>query len=456
MSFLDFDFDPSLFGGGSPDTSFIDGDGGGGGGDVFGGDGNVSAFAGADGSGGGPLPQNGAPSGAPGPGPFQDVNRDTKADFQPSAKDLPQAAPLPQDNTPLQQQAAAPAPVQPVQPPAAPPPQQTIPTSTGPVPVAPPRPAMPPPAAAPPPVAPPPPVNAANMAPMAPASASGAGTGARTGVLGSFLPGKPNSSFGSWLFGGDDRSARQFIGSLGAGLTAAGNSAGKSKMQALSSGAGAALTAGQKADDTGTEQQRKDTDQALGVAKLNETQRRNDQVMAWHMEQMRQKQMLGTVQSRADAWRNSDLGKITTAEGDINKKEANLRQERLYDLKNAPDAETRKQINTEIQNDLEQYRQRLYKDRGINPESVQKTLSQGRSYDNPHKPTTWDEFNAVVRPGQFYYNPADKKVYQRSKPAPPPSDYGRPTTAGGAPSFIDPNTGVGPNYTPDQDYALAG
>jgi hypothetical protein len=36
--------------------------------------------------------------------------------------------------------------------------------------------------------------------------------------------------------------------------------------------------------------------------------------------------------------------------------------------------------------------------------------------DHPHKPTSWDEFHSTVKPGQFYVNPADGKVYKR-KPA---------------------------------------
>jgi hypothetical protein len=37
----------------------------------------------------------------------------------------------------------------------------------------------------------------------------------------------------------------------------------------------------------------------------------------------------------------------------------------------------------------------------------------GTDATHPHKPTSWDEFHATVKPGQYFLNPADGKLYQR-------------------------------------------
>jgi hypothetical protein len=39
----------------------------------------------------------------------------------------------------------------------------------------------------------------------------------------------------------------------------------------------------------------------------------------------------------------------------------------------------------------------------------------GTDPNHPHKPTTRDEFNATVKLGQYFINPADGKLYQRTK-----------------------------------------
>ncbi len=37
----------------------------------------------------------------------------------------------------------------------------------------------------------------------------------------------------------------------------------------------------------------------------------------------------------------------------------------------------------------------------------------GTDPNHPHKPTSWDEFHATVKPGHYFINPADMKLYQR-------------------------------------------
>jgi hypothetical protein len=316
------------------------------------------------------------------------------------------------------------------------PPPQTIPTSTGPTPIA-------------------SSTSAGGWGPtnaqFSPAPARpqpGGGGGLFDNIMQRF--GKnPDTPFGSTLFG-DPRTARQMMGSLGAGLSAAGNSAGKSPMQAAFGGAGAAIQGGQKADDTGTAEQRKDTDQALNKARLDETRRRNDQMYQVYQDRLKKAQQVGTVQSRAQAWENSDLGKLQKANTEILKRQAEIRQSYRDDLRAAANSGLNgNDIRGQMKKEMDDAQAEVYGQYGIDPKNINKIQSMGTDAKNPHKPTSWDEFHSTVKPGQFYINPADGKTYQRKSAAPAPIDAGGTITA--QPNFMSPNSG----YSPNQGYADA-
>ncbi len=275
----------------------------------------------------------------------------------------------------------------------------------------------------------------------------------------------PDTPWGGGLFG-DPRTARQFAGSLGAGLSAAGNSAGKSPAQAAFGGAGAAIQGGQKADDTGTEQQRKATASERENQRLAETQRRNDQTLQWHMGELARRQQVGTVQSRAQAWETSDYGRLQKANAEILKQQAEIRQNYRSDLNTAsvqgksvsgmsPD-----EIRTQMKKEQDEVKANVYKQYNVDPDALQKRgtavfgedgkIDSDKTKSQAHKPTSWDDFHATVKPGQYYINPSDGKLLMRKTPAPSPVDAG--TTIAG-PSFMTP-----PAATPDYsgEYAMAG
>ncbi len=97
-----------------------------------------------------------------------------------------------------------------------------------------------------------------------------------------------------------------------------------------------------------------------------------------------------------------------------------LRKQYPADLKDTDNAEgTRAKIAAAIA----QKREEVYRERGIDPAGAAKAKTRGTE-DNPHpKPASRDEFNAVVKPGQWFINPSNGKKLQRSMdPVPPPAD----------------------------------
>jgi len=305
---------------------------------------------------------------------------------------------------------------------------QGIPTSTGPT---------PPPGA-------PPPNTYGEYVPPPPAAAN-AGGGNRGGLLDPFMRaiGKnPDTPFGSGLFG-DPRTARQMMGGIGAGLKSVGDNWNKPGLAAFAGSAGSAMEGGQKADDTGTEQQRKDTQQAIDKAKLDETKRRNDQMFQAAEDRLKKAQQVGTVASRAQAWENSDLGRLQKANSEILKRQQEIRQSYRDDLRAAANSgQNGNDIRTQMKKEMDEAEAGVYKQYGIDPKNINKIQSMGTSSDNPHKPTSWDEFHSTVKPGQFFVNPADGKTYQRKSEAPPPIDMGGGTLTA-QPSFMSPDSGYG-------------
>jgi len=292
-----------------------------------------------------------------------------------------------------------------------------------------------------------------------------AGRGLLDGIMGTI--GKdPNTPPGSGLFS-DPRTARQFMGSLGAGLKAAGSSAGKSPMQAAFGGAGAALEGGEKADDTGTEQQRRATASERENQRLEETKRRNDQMFQVYQDRLKKAQQVGTVASRAQAWETSDYGRLQHANAEIIKGQAEIRQNYRADLNAAATAgqsvsgQTPDQIRALMKKEQDELKAGVYKQYNVNPDELQKRgsavfgddgkIDADKTKAQAHKPTSWDDFHATVKPGHYFINPADGKLMLRKSAAPTPIDQGGTMQA--APNFMQP-----PAATPDYGggYQMAG
>jgi hypothetical protein len=227
---------------------------------------------------------------------------------------------------------------------------------------------------------------------------------------------------------------REVMGSLGAGLKAVGQNWNKPGLAAFAGTAGAAFEGGQKASDTGTEQKRKDTQQQLGEATLNEKKRRDDQMFQIYQQRLQRAQQVGTVTSRQQAWKESDMGRLTDARSEI------LKNNRQIDISYGPylrnDANqggNGAAIMKEMQAKKDADAAAIYKMYRVDPGKIGEIEARGtaafgsdgkidldKTKAQAHKPTSWDDFHATVKPGQYFINPADGKLLQRKTAAPAP------------------------------------
>jgi hypothetical protein len=110
-----------------------------------------------------------------------------------------------------------------------------------------------------------------------------------------------------------------------------------------------------------------------------------------------------------------------TADSDVEKYADNIRK-RMTPLMTIAiqtgDTAKVEAINADIDAKIEAERNRVYQSRGIDPLKIQNLGKQ----DTPHTPKSTDEFNATVKPGQWFINPKDGKKYKRTSAAPPAAD----------------------------------
>lgn len=246
----------------------------------------------------------------------------------------------------------------------------------------------------------------------------------------------------------DPNSKRSLIGGLGAGLTAAGNSAGKSKFQAFAGGAGAALEGGEKADDKTTANQQKHLTQAIEAMKAGDSRQAN-----LALTQLRQAQTQMTLQGKGgkDSVVNSDQQLYLRAQGATNQ-DANLKI-----LKSQYDkiAMERGASSPEAKAAMDAY-QKTYDETlnghlgrlGLDPKTASKIGKQpGMTQDNPvdkGKMTSQEAFDKLP-PGSWFVNPKDGKILQ--KPMTPVQAPGQQPAAG-APAPGGQNLPAGQGGTP--------
>lgn len=263
------------------------------------------------------------------------------------------------------------------------------------------------------------------VAPPPPGATPGPAPGAFVG------PTQPQQQggVGAWLsnvFGGNDpRKSAQIAGSLGAGLKSVGDNWNKPGLAALAGSAGSAIEGGTKGDQTYTEQMSKAAARATAAKAAGDLGEYRKAMADYHMERLKAAQKVGTVSSRNEAYQKSEEGKLHIADSDINKEVETMRKRLDNQMKAAiasGDQEKVKELDGRIEETEAKSRERIYRERGLTPDKIEKIRTRGQSPENPHEPTTQDEFNASVKPGQWFKNPKDGKVMKRKTDVPQPAD----------------------------------
>lgn len=229
-------------------------------------------------------------------------------------------------------------------------------------------------------------------------------------------PGPQAQGFLGRALGMDPNSEARLRGTLGAGLTAAGNSAGKSPFQALASGAGAGITGGKAADDKTTADQQKYLTQAIAAMKAGDS-READKALT----QLRMAQTQMTLQGKMgkDSVMNSDAQLYLRAVGAANADGPLKLLKKAYDDAvagrgaSSPDAQAaKKAYDDAYQSTLDGHLGRL----GLDPKTADKIGKQpGMSQDNPvpkTKMTSQADFDKL-QPGMFFVNPKDGQVLMK-------------------------------------------
>lgn len=235
----------------------------------------------------------------------------------------------------------------------------------------------------------------------------------------------------------DGNRETQIRGALGAGFKAAGNSSGKSPMQAFASGAGEGLEGGSKSDDKTTEQQDKYLGRKIAANAQGET--------ALNGAASRELNMARTKLALEQAKMVKEGGGFTGKAGTANS------QQQLYLRGNAlvnNDPEVKLAKST-YDNLLKQYppdspevkaaadahkklveakRTEHMTQLGIKPAEIEKMGKMpGMAKDNPvpAEGLTKEKFDALP-PGAYFINPKDKQVLVKKGPATAPTGGNQP------------------------------
>lgn len=343
-----------------------------------------------------------------------------------------QGPPMP---PPLPGGAAGMPPVQPLDAPPAPPPGPP----PGNVPMPPPRPQLaqgatgtPPPARVP--VGP----GGGSTAPLPTVAPPSAQHGWLNGIFG----GDPNKG----IFGMDEKRGKAFGGALAEGLKSVGSNWNKPGLAAAAGSAGSALEGGNKAEDDFFKQTAEAKKEALAYAAAGEKSKLNETIMAWNKARAATILEHGTIQSRANDYRNSDLGRLQSADNIAQKQFEGWRkanEERQKD----PDPAHQAQWQKDQEAKEKQFREEAYKRYGWSPEQAEKIKNTGQAVyskdgkidilattGQAHQPKNWREFNAIVPQGAYYIDPGDHKLHGPRTTAPPPAA----NAPGGAATVMGP------------------
>lgn len=230
--------------------------------------------------------------------------------------------------------------------------------------------------------------------------------------------------FGAGMIGGGDgrnpNLMRSMVGSLGASLKAAGESAGKSKFQAFAGGAGAGLEGGQTASDKGYDQRLKALTLAV-TAQANGDKAEYNKNYAEYLKGKLESDKSDMTPSgkKGTAWNKPDSQKFIDAQNAMAKDpEIKASQKMLEQLgKSADPGSPELTQATAAHNALIAKKQQLYLTGvGLDPAQIQKNMqTPPGTPQNPHVVKSKQDFDIYVKPGQAYVNPKDGQVYIRKQ-----------------------------------------
>jgi hypothetical protein len=231
----------------------------------------------------------------------------------------------------------------------------------------------------------------------------------------------PDMKGGGGLLGAlgvDDQSARRFTSALGKGLTAAGNSSGKSPFQAFASGAGAGLEGGEQRMDKNNEQTHKYLNDAIRAQAAGDEVGYKTNYLKYLQARLKadtEKAANGTSRGQAsNSPQQLYLSAIRATNSDPSLKGYN---DAIRAARATGDQAAIAKAQAELEAKKAEVMNGHFGRLGIDPQTAAQMGQQpGMSDKNPIDPAkqgiTSKNITQKLQPGQFYRNPKDGKVYQ--------------------------------------------
>lgn len=214
--------------------------------------------------------------------------------------------------------------------------------------------------------------------------------------------------------------SNQLRAGIGAGLTAAGNSAGKSPFQALTSGAGATLEGGDKERHANTKEAQGYLDKAIASKKAGDDASYKTNYMQYLAAKLKSDQEK-TASKDAAANKNDSPTQLYLSSQRLVQPERNALNKQLQQMqKDGAPADQIAKAKADGEAAINGKLQEHFSAVGIHPQTAAQIAQQpGNSQANPidgKKMGLTPETIKKLQPGQYYTNPADGKVYQYNGP----------------------------------------
>jgi len=237
---------------------------------------------------------------------------------------------------------------------------------------------------------------------------------------GTFAPpgGQPDGNDGrpSLLraLGLSDNASKSIRGALGAGIKAAGNSAGKSPMQAFASGVGEGIEGGSKAEDKTYDQKIKYLQAAVAAQSAGDKAAYNKNYAAYLNAKLKN-DTDKAASGKTGAWNKPDSQKFIDAQHALaNDPEVKASQKLLEQAAKTGTPEELAAAQAKHTALIRDREGKYLAGVGLSPQSVaDMAKNPPGTPGNPHKVTSQQDFDTYVKPGQAYVNPRDGKVYIR-------------------------------------------
>lgn len=227
-------------------------------------------------------------------------------------------------------------------------------------------------------------------------------------ALGRSLGINPNSTSPS------SNNFRSAMAGLGEGLTAAGNSKGKSAGQAFASGAGGALTGASKQDNTAYDQRLHSLQLAVTAQAAGDRAAYNKNYADYLKGKLANDAKEGGGKKNS-AWNKPDSQKFIDAQNAMSKDPDIRASQKVLDgaVSNGNQAQIAQAqaAHTAL---VQQKQQMYFAGVGLDPAKIQANMQNPPGTpQNPHAVTSKADFDTYVKPGQAYKNPSDGKIYIR-------------------------------------------